>query len=110
MKRIISTILVCTLMVCMLFTLASCGKKLNGTYSMEEDGVKVTYDFKRDGTFECTMEAGIFGDIEFDGTYEIDGKEITLVYELLGEEVDETFDFKKGSGYIEIDGERLDKE
>ncbi len=109
MKRIVSTILVCVLMVCMLFTLASCGKKLNGAYSKEEDGVKLTYEFETDGTFKGTMDT-FLGDVEFDGEYEIDGKEITIKYELLGKEVDETYDFKKGNGYIEIDGKRFDKE
>ena len=96
-------------MVCMLFTLASCGNKLSGKYSAEEDGVKVTYEFKRDGTFECSMDT-FLGEMNFDGTYEIKGDEITLTYELLGEEVEEEYDFEKGRNYIKIDDTKLEKE
>ena len=110
MKRIISTILVAALLVCMMLTLVSCGKTLNGTYSREEDGVKVTYTFKKDGTFETTMDMGILGEIEFDGEYVIDGDKIEITYELLGVEYEKEYDFEKGRGYIEIDGDKYEKE
>ena len=110
MKRIISTILVAVLLVCMMFTLASCGKKLNGTYSREEDGLKLSYTFNKDGTFEGTLDLGLLGEHDFEGEYEIDGDEITLKYELMGEEIDETYDFKKGNNYIEINDEKFEKE
>ena len=110
MKRIISTILVAALLVCMMLTLASCGKTLNGTYSREEDGMKVTYTFKKDGTFEATMDTGILGDVEIDGEYVIDGDKIEMTYEFLDVEYDEEYDFEKGRGYIEIDGDKYEKE
>ena len=106
MKKILSTVLVCVLMVCMIFSLASCAKTLSGTYT---DGLNITtYTFSGN---KVTVSAPIVG--EFEGTYSIaeneDGKlEITLDF---GDEEDAgkyagTFAFSEGEedgkSYIKI--------
>lgn len=98
----ILAVVMAVLMVSLCFV--ACGNKLSGTYVGEEEGLEVSYTFKGD---EVTMEA--LG-IEIKGTYEIDGDKITIKTELLGMENSEELDFKKGFGYIEIDGVKLEKE
>ena len=109
MKRIISTILVCVLLLGCVLTLASCGKKLRGTYVCEEDGASISYTFKgKKFTAEMKWGDTVVDDIE--GTYKIDGDKITFTYEVDGEEVEEECDFEKGKGYIEIDGDKYEKQ
>ncbi len=66
MKKIISTLLVCVLLLGCVMTLASCGKKLSGKYAINDS---LYYEF--DGNkYEGTIE--IFGlSKTVKGTYEI---------------------------------------
>ena len=45
MKKIISALLVCVLLVGCMFALASCGKTLSGTYEAKIIGTGVSYEF-----------------------------------------------------------------
>lgn len=111
MKKIISMILVCVLLVGMLFTLASCGKKLKGSYSCEVGGMTMTYEFKGN-KFTLTTEMEVLGQkvtTESEGTYKIKGDEITITMEIDGEEFENTGSFEKGKDYIVIDGVKLTK-
>lgn len=81
MKRILSLILALTLVLGMVFTLASCGKMLNGKYQ-DPTGV-TTYEFSGS---KVTLTAAIFGTHTYEGTYKIaendEGKmTITLTFE-----------------------------
>lgn len=100
MKKIISMIMVCVLLVGMLFTLASCAK-LSGTY--EDESGLVSYTFKGKN-----FSAEALG-VEIEGTYKIKGDEITFTYELMGEEVEETVSFEKDGNTIKIGGVELTK-
>lgn len=83
MKKIVSTLLVCMLLVGSVFALASCfgGNKLSGTYeatvaqnavvSLTFDGDKVTY------TVPGLDEFGIEG---LSGTYSIEDDKITMTF------------------------------
>ena len=115
MKRIISTILVCVLLLGCVFTLASCGKRLSGTYVATQEiagqSVQVSYTFKGD-KFTAEMSATVMGvttSEKFEGTYEIEDDKITITYEEDGKTVTTTSSFEKGKDYIKVDGIQLDK-
>ena len=104
MKRIISTLLVCALLLGCVLTLASCGKMLMGKYEFVlSDSNKTTYEFMLNKVTKTTT-AGIAGytkDIVTEGTYEIneveDGEyEITFTWTIDGEEEIETLYFAEG--------------
>lgn len=56
MKKTVSAILVCVLLVGCIFTLASCGKSISGTYVAE-------YDVPILGKSTVTFEFGLFGNV-----------------------------------------------
>ena len=101
MKKIISTLLVCVLLLGCVLTLASCGKKLRGTYTADLGGMEMSMTFKGK---KFTQE--FYGE-SVEGTYKIKGDKIYLTYE--GEDEAEELDFEKGKGYIKIDGVELKK-
>ena len=68
MKKIISTLLVCVLLVGCVFALASCGKTLSGTYKDALTGL-TTYEFKG-SKVTITAGAGNFT-TTVEGKYEI---------------------------------------
>ena len=116
MKRIISTILVCVLLLGCVFTLASCGKKLKGTYVAKQEmygqSVEVAYTFDGDKiSAEMTSTiAGVTNTTKLgEGTYEIDGDKIKITIEMNGETESQEFSFEKGKDYIKIDGDQYDK-
>ena len=86
MKKTVSIILVCALLVCSLLSLTSCGTMLMGKYRSEADLVI--------GTSSVTYEFGLFGDVTVtvnnlgketveEGKYEFndDGTKITFTFE-----------------------------
>lgn len=83
MKRIISTLLVCVLLVGCVFSLAACGKKLSGTY--KDPTGNVSYKFSGSKVTKTTDNI-IGDDTVVEGKYSIeeteDGKfEITIEFE-----------------------------
>lgn len=107
MKKIISTILVCVLLLGCVMSLSSCSNMLTGKYEAEVDalvaGGKVVYDFTPFG-YTKTTTAEVLGfskDTVEEGKYKIaendDGElTITFTYEVDGEEKSETVAFSKG--------------
>ena len=91
MKKIISTILVCVLLLGCVFTLASCSKTVSGTYEGKIDiglaSYAVTYTFSgKKVTAVSKLTVGVVVSEEAKGTYEIteneDGTmEITFDFE-----------------------------
>ncbi len=67
MKKIISTLLVCVLLLGCVMTLASCGKRLSGKYELT-DGLY--YEFKGN-EYTSVLEVPIIGKVTKNGTYEI---------------------------------------
>ena len=103
MKKILSAILVCVMLLSCVLVLASCGKKLSGTYTDETGLYSVTFSGKN-------LEVSVFG-MSQEGTYKINGDTITIEYE--GEDpVDCEFAQGKDDNgkYIEIDDMKLYKE
>ena len=124
MKKIISAVLVCMLLACMLFSLASCGKTLSGEYkSASAFGSDVTYKFSGN---KYVLTLNIVGfEKDFEGTYSIekneeDKWEITFALPSDAEDADKaeaytgTFSFNEGSDddgkYIEIGGAKYYKQ
>ena len=110
MKKIISTVLVCVLLLGCVLSLASCDSMLMGTYEMKiTEGNKTTLEFS---PFKVTKTVTILGESKVtEGKYKIaendEGKlEITFTWE--GEEEAETLSFSKGEEdgvkYIELGG------
>jgi len=116
MKRIISTLLVCALLVGCMLTLVACGNILNGTYSDKTEfmgqSVETSYTFKgKNVTIEVkTVLGGKVESESIEGTYKIDGDEITFTLEEDGETKTETFTFEKGDDYIKIAGIKYTKD
>ena len=72
MKKIISAVLVCMLLACMLFSLASCGKTLSGEY---QDLLKTTTLKFSGSNVTITIDNFIGDDTVLQGKYEITEKE-----------------------------------
>ena len=99
--------------------LASCGTRLSGTYTKEESGVSVSFTFKGNKV-TLEMDLSILGEYEIEGTYKIDGDEITFDFtdaddeggymEELFDEFTDGVEFEKGKDYIKIAGEKYEKE
>lgn len=118
MKKIISLVLVCVLLVGCMFTLASCSTILMGKYEAKGLFGATTLEFNLDGTMTYTK-----GSISLNGTYEIE-KDDSGNYEIefdFGEEDKDTladlFDgdhsFSKGTedgvDFVKIGGVRYNK-
>ena len=81
MKKIVSTILVCVLLVGSLFTLASCGNTISGEYKDAITG-NVSYEFGMFGKVTKTVDNIVGDDTVTEGKYEINdvGDRITLTF------------------------------
>ncbi len=118
--RIIALALVLIMSVAML---ASCGNTLSGKYAKEESGTKMTFDFNGD---KCTISISVTAlnlSTSLDATYKIEDDKIAFTFSedkedaglletvisALLDEFSEPVPFKKGSDYIEIDGEKFDQ-
>ena len=121
MKRIISTLLVCVLLLGCVFTLASCGKTVSGKYELKlTESNKTVYDFSM-GKVTRTTTSGLAGytkDTVIEGKYKInevenDKFEITFTWEVDGKEEIETVSFSEGEEngvkYIKLGGFQLNK-
>ena len=117
MKKIISALLVCVLLVGCMFALASCGKTLSGTYEAKVVGTGASYEFNGN---KVTITASVLGfEKEFEGTYEItkndeDKEVIIFTFESEdAESYDGEFAFAEGTEgdtkYIKIGGVQYNK-
>ncbi len=113
MKKTISAILVCVLLVGCIFTLASCGKALTGKYTADLSLLGVyTYEFSAFGKVTKTVDPFVGNDTTVvEGKYEIndEGTKIILTF---GDEAN-TYEFatgeENGVSYIKIDGVKYEK-
>ena len=108
MKRIVSALLVCTLLLACVFTLASCGKTLSGTYSsgvgdtsIIGGGTSYTFNGKN---VKIAVTGGAFGfekTVEYEGTYSIEDGKITFTFDSGDKDAasyNGSFDFEEGDG------------
>ena len=115
MKKIVSTLLVCVLLVGCIMTLASCGKMFSGTYEADFGIYEATYKFQIGGKVTLTLDYPILEDKEYVGKYTIseNGDEITFEFEDL-EEFSGTRSFSKGEEdgdkYIKLNGIKYEEE
>ena len=103
MKKVISSLLVCVMLLSCVLVLASCEKTLAGTYEGTGFGFTTSYTFKGDDV-NIKYSAGGFS-YSFDGKYEIKDNKITITFEGDNEKANSlegTFDFEEGDGYIKI--------
>ena len=118
MKNTFKKVLVVALAALMLFSLASCGKKLSGTYTADifGTGTKMVFDGKN-----VTVSVTVLGQdvAAVEGTYKIKGEEIT--FDFADEEADDdvnkvlealsgTQTFEEGDDYIKIGSTKYTKE
>ena len=114
MKRIISLLLVCVLLVGSVFALASCSKMLSGKYELDAAVASKTYEFSGN---KVTITYEVLGfEKSLEGTYKIaadeEGKEtITFTFAADAEDADDyagEFSFAEGKegdeSYIKIGG------
>lgn len=96
-----------TLVLAMSLSLVACGSSIEGTWSAEEKGEKLSYTFEEDGKGEMSI-AGIKVDIK----YEVDGDELTVTTEVMGEKNEQTYTFEIDGDTLtlELDGEKLELE
>lgn len=80
MKKTISRILLCALLVSCLFVLSACAPTLSGSYQADLVAVKATYAFESNGKLTLTLDPLVGSNISWEGTYEIneDTNEITI--------------------------------
>ena len=111
MKKVVSTVLVCVMLISCMLTLASCSKMLMGKYEIETIVGDTTYEFDPFGKVTRTYEPPIGDDVVDEGKYKIndDGDKITFTF---GDDTEEhkfaTVE-KNGVKYIEIDGLSYEK-
>ena len=115
MKKIISTLLVCVLLLGCVLTLGSCDKILMGEYKLDALVGEVTYEFKLNKV-EISVEALGQDVAELEGTFKISKNdkgesEITFTFENEenAKEYAGTFSFEKGDDYIKIGGVKYNK-
>ena len=113
MKKSMRIIVSLALVVVMCLTLASCGKKLSGTYEAKVDAIvasyTATYEFSGSNV-EITKKAEVLGQSKtttFEGTYEITGEDDDLEITITLDDEDDdiksgTFAFEEGEDYIKI--------
>lgn len=82
MKKTVSTLLVCVLLVGCLLTLVSCGKSITGSYEAETILGDVTYKFELGGKVTKTTDPLIGKNETVEGEYKFNdaGDEITLTF------------------------------
>lgn len=111
MKKTVSAILVCVLLVCTMLTLVSCGKSITGTYEAETILGDVTYEFEVGGKVTKTTDPLVGKNETVEGEYKFndDGDEITLTFN--GEST--THEYVEGEEggvkYIKLDGMKYTK-
>lgn len=96
MKKFVSVILVCAMLICCMFVLASCGKTLNGTYKESALGL-TTYEFKGSKYTYSLGNASVTGKYEI--KKEDDKMTITLTPDSdkdADEKASGTFSFEEG--------------
>ena len=119
MKRIISTLLVCVLLLGCVFSFASCGKVLSGKYELDAVLASNSYEFSGLNKVVITYEV-LSVETTLEGTYKIadndEGEtEITFTFENEEEAKDYagTFSFAQGEEdgvkYIKIGGVKYKK-
>ncbi len=112
MKKIVSSLLACILLIGCIFTLASCSKSLVGTYEADLGVSEITYKFGAFGKVTRTVDPLVGDNTVTEGTYKFNdaGDEITLTF---GEE-SKTYDFSSGTedgdDYIKLDLIKYEKE
>ena len=120
MKKTLSAILVCVMLLGCVFTLASCGNKPSGKYQAKLEilgqSTTTTYDFKMNKVI-VTVETEVLGNINTETTeykYKVNKKDdgtltIDLTGEVEGEEKTNTYTYEKGDDYIKIAGIQYNK-
>ncbi len=112
MKKIISTLLVCVLLIGCVLTLASCGKKLSGRYELS-DGLYYEFNGKE---YTSVLEVPILGKVTKNGTYEIKENnegDLEIIFTEEGSEEPNAVSFSEGEEdgveYIKIGGVKYTK-
>lgn len=111
MKKTVSAILVCVLLVCSLLTLVSCGKSITGTFESETALGDTSYKFEVGGKVTRTTNPLIGKAETVEGEYKFndDGNKITLTFN----EESNTYDYSEGEEdgveYIKLDGWKYTK-
>ena len=112
MKKILSLVLVCAILTGCLFTLASCGNTISGSYTAELEilGQSASTTYKFSGKkVEIITKTTILGTVNTEtesATYSINGDEITITKD----DADKTYTFEKGDDYIKIAGIQYTKD
>lgn len=120
MKKTLSAILVCVMLLGCVFALASCGNKPSGKYQAKLEilgqSTTTTYDFKMNKVI-VTVETEVLGNINTETSeykYKVNKKDdgtltIDLTGEVEGEEKTNTYTYEKGDDYIKIAGIQYNK-
>ncbi len=107
MKKIVSSVLVCVMLLGCIFALASCAKQLNGTYKSDELlGSYTTFTFEGNKVSLKLTVMGFTSDKAIEGTYKIEDGKIAFDF---GDNEDaddfsEPMDFEEATDYIKIGG------
>ena len=108
MKKILSLVLALAFLATLCLTLASCGKKLSGTYVNNGFMGDITYEFNGN---KVTITVGtILGDVPYSGKYKITkdkekGMQITFTFEdSNASEYNKTYTFEETEDGIKLNG------
>ncbi len=105
MKKSIKVLALVMTVVLLCLTLASCGKTLSGTYSMEALGTGSEMEFKGNKVTLTVKVAGKVVGEPVEGKYSIKDDKITFEFESEDKDAENysgTFDFEEGEDYIKI--------
>ena len=117
MKKILSAVLVCVLLVGCVFALASCGKTLSGEYKLDatgeiagiKSGVVTTYKFSG-SKVTLTIDTYVANNkstVEYDGKYTIEevDEDYEITFTFTDEDGEEVKDYSK-TQVLKIDDEK----
>ena len=108
MKKILSTLLVCALLIGCVLTLASCGKMFAGTYERDFIIYEASYEFKIGGKVILTLDPPVGDDVVYVGTYTINEDNDEITFEFKDEDAKEFGGTRSFSQGVE-DGEKYIK-
>ncbi len=101
MKKAITMVVSVLLIALMLVACGSAEKKLIGAWTIEEDGITLTYNFEKDGKGNIDL-----GGMKMDFEWKVDGKKLSI--DMAGDTIEGEFKISGDTLTIDANGEKME--